>query len=93
MRRRGLQFGLAYTYSKAVDYGGTQPLYRSAREFSYAPSSFDQTHILTINYTYQVPGLSRVFQNSLVNLETAVGGARKPVGLLNRRFAATCRAW
>ncbi len=57
---------MAYTYSKAMDYGGTQPIYRSAREFGYGLSGFDQTHILTINYTYQIPSLNKVVHSSIV---------------------------
>jgi len=60
---QGFQYGVAYTYSKSFDYANddTSDLSfpRPYRAFNYAPSDFDQTHILTINYIYDVPDLSR----------------------------------
>jgi hypothetical protein len=53
---RGLQFGAAYTFSKAL---GTQGLdnYHSQRQWFYGPLASDRTHILAINYTYALPGV------------------------------------
>ena len=67
---RGLQFGLAYTWSKAMsetddDRGGT-PNYRSRRVWSYGKAGFDQTHILVLNYTWDLPKASRIWNRSLV---------------------------
>jgi hypothetical protein len=66
---RSLQFGLAYTWSKTMDYGSTDrsalPVYRDARNWAYGPSSFDQTHVFVFNYTYDLPKLSRYWGNPL----------------------------
>ena len=66
------QYGLAYTYSKSLDYANDDTsdvnLGRPYRAFNYSPSDFDQTHILTINYIYDVPRLSRHWNNKLVKL-------------------------
>lgn len=67
---RGFQFGLAYTYSKSFDYANDDSsdisFGRPYKAFNYAPSDFDQTHILTVNYIYDVPSLSRRFDNGFV---------------------------
>ncbi len=54
----GLQFGIAYTFSKAMDYANL-PTYRSFREWSYGKTDFDQTHVFVANYSYDLPKLSR----------------------------------
>jgi hypothetical protein len=65
----GLQIGVAYTYSKYMDYTGNSangstsgngvsgnlPIYEPLRQWSYGPDAGDQTHNLTINYSYQLP--------------------------------------
>jgi hypothetical protein len=68
---RGLQFGVAYTYSKSYDYANDDSsdvsYPRPYRAFNYATSDFDQTQILTAAYIYDVPSLSRKFNsNSIV---------------------------
>ena len=64
----GFQYGVAYTYSKSFDYANDDTsdvnLGRPYKAFNYAPSDFDQTHILTVNYIYDVPSLSRHFNNN-----------------------------
>jgi hypothetical protein len=64
------QYGLAYTYSKSFDYANDDSsdvfFNRPYKQFNYAPSDFDQTHILTINYIYDIPPLSRKFNNGFV---------------------------
>ena len=62
---RGLEFGMAYTYSKTMDYTGL-PMYRPRKVWSYGKASFDQTHILTLNYTYDLPRLSKFAPNPVV---------------------------
>jgi len=65
---KGFQAGLAYTYSKSFDYANDDSsdvnFGRPYKQFNYAPSDFDQTHIFTINYIYDVPSLSRKFGNN-----------------------------
>lgn len=63
----GFQYGIAYTYSKSFDYAfddtSDVSIPRPYKAFNYAPSDFDQTHILTVNYIYDVPSLSRKWNN------------------------------
>ncbi len=67
---RGLQFGLAYTWSKAMDFSTNDQsvvaTYAPIRVWNYGKSSFDQTHNLAINYMWDVPGLSRRWDNPAV---------------------------
>jgi hypothetical protein len=64
------QYGIAYTYSKSFDYANDDSsdvfFGRPYKEFNYAPSDFDQTHIFTINYIYDVPSLARYYKNGFV---------------------------
>ncbi|HEY2973245.1 MAG TPA: carboxypeptidase regulatory-like domain-containing protein [Pyrinomonadaceae bacterium] len=66
----GFQYGVAYTYSKSFDYANDDTsdvnLSRPYKAFNYAPSDFDQTHILTVNYIYDVPKVSRKWNNGFV---------------------------
>jgi hypothetical protein len=58
---RNMQFGAAWTWSKAMDFNDTDdsevativPL----RSWNYGPASFDRTHIVKINYLYDLPKL------------------------------------
>jgi Carboxypeptidase regulatory-like domain/TonB-dependent Receptor Plug Domain len=59
----GLQYGGAYTLSRTRDMAGTVPLYRDAREYLYDEASFDQRHVLTVNYVWEIPGGSRLWNN------------------------------
>ena len=67
---RGFQFGVAYTYSKSFDYANDDSsdvsYPRPYKQFNYGPSDFDQTHILTVGYIYDVPALSRKWNNGFV---------------------------
>lgn len=53
--------GVAYTWSKAMDEGTAIPTYLSARMRNYAMNANDRTHVLTINFTYALPNLDKVF--------------------------------
>jgi len=59
----GLQFGVAYSYSKVMDFGTSLPLYNNARSYAYGKADFDQTHSMVINYTYDVPRVSKSWDN------------------------------
>jgi len=67
---QGFQYGVAYTYSKSFDYANDDSsdvfFNRPYKDFNYAPSDFDQTHILTFNYIYDVPGLGSKLNNRFV---------------------------
>ncbi|HJZ95336.1 MAG TPA: carboxypeptidase regulatory-like domain-containing protein [Candidatus Solibacter sp.] len=72
-RRRfshGLQFGVSYTFSKAMAYSdgdqGTVSTYVARREFDYGLASYDRTHVLALNYLWNLPRLSRVVNNAFV---------------------------
>ncbi|MBL8219659.1 MAG: hypothetical protein JNL62_10535, partial [Bryobacterales bacterium] len=58
---RGLQYGLAYTWSKAMDYSSAEGDNVSnlvgRRVWNYGPSSFDRAHTLRVNWLYDVPNL------------------------------------
>ncbi len=69
----GLQLGLAYTWSKAMDYtdgtsteGGMVASFRPIRVWDYGKATFDQTHRLIVNYTWDVPRATRLLPNPLV---------------------------
>ncbi len=56
---RGVQFGVAYTWSKSLtvssgDTGGLTS-YFADRSWNYGPATFDQPHTLVLNYIYDVP--------------------------------------
>jgi len=58
---RGLQFGLAWTWSKAMDYnsgdGEAVSNLVSRRVWNYGPSDFDRTHVVRLNWLYDIPNL------------------------------------
>lgn len=66
----GFQFGVAYTLSRSRDMassdGAGLPLYRDARDWSYGLSGFDQTHVAVINYTWDLPRASRLWNTAAV---------------------------
>jgi len=63
---RGVNIGVAYTWSKSMDYGSGNywqnqlPMYRPPRVWVYGKSSYDQTHVLNINYVADIPKLSTI---------------------------------
>ncbi len=67
---KGLQMGVAYTWSKSMDYdssdGGGLPMYRPLRVWSYGRSTFDQTHNIVFSYTWDLPKASKLWANVLV---------------------------
>jgi len=67
---RGFQYGIAYTYSKTFDYANDDSsdvsFPRPYRAFNYGPADFDQTHIFTLHYIWDIPGLGRRFDNRFV---------------------------
>jgi hypothetical protein len=64
---RGLQYGLSYTFSKslgvgAADFDGVSP-YFDMRQRNYGLLNYDRTHVLTLNYTYEIPDLASRWNN------------------------------
>ena len=66
----GFQYGLAYTWSKTMDYANDDSSNvfpgRPYRQFNYGPADFDQTQILTIYYLWDIPSLGKVLDNGFV---------------------------
>ena len=69
---RTLQFGVAYTWSKAMDLtsgdSGQLPLYRDYRTWLYGKSSYDQTHVFVVNYLWDLPRASSLWNNRATRL-------------------------
>ncbi len=67
---RGLQFSAAYTFGKTngvadEDEGGFSKA-RSLEDWFYAPYASSQAHNLVINYTWDLPSASRLWNSALV---------------------------
>ncbi len=66
---KSLQFGVSYTYSKAMDFtdtdGGAVAVYRPLRVWNYGKAGFDQTHVFTMNYVWELPRGSRLVPGSV----------------------------
>jgi hypothetical protein len=93
---KGLQLGVAYTWSKALGTAsgnGDQIHPLNARMGSYAPLTFDRRHYLVFNYVYDVPKLAKggnaldnifgraVFNNwSISGITTMTSGAPQTIG-------------
>ena len=63
----GFQFGLAYTFSKYMDYTGI-PIYRPLRTWAYGFDGSDQTHNLSFNYSYNLPRASKLKDNAFMRV-------------------------
>jgi hypothetical protein len=60
---KGLQFGVAYTWSKALGLGGNDNAYTIDPEFldqEYAPLPHNQAHNFVTNFTYDLPKASKL---------------------------------
>lgn len=68
--QQGLQFGISYTWSKAMDFtsgdNGALPVYQPYSSWVYGLASFDQTHVAVINYIWDLPKASRIAPNGFV---------------------------
>ena len=58
---RNLQFGAAWTWSKAMDFTDTDtatvtPIV-NLRQWNYGLAGYDRTHIVKLNYLYDLPNL------------------------------------
>jgi len=66
-----LTVGVSYTYSHSLDDSSDRSdasFVNSANiKSSWASSNFDQRHLLNVNYVYDVPNLSRSFEQWLVH--------------------------
>ena len=62
----GFQLGLAYTYSKFMDYTNI-PYYRPLRQWSYGLDGSDQTRSFLMNYTYEIPSITKLISNPVLH--------------------------
>ncbi len=64
---KGLMFGGSWTWSKAMDYADTDganiSALISAKVWNYGKAGFDRTHVLKLNWTYDVPRASAHWNN------------------------------
>ncbi|MBY0507954.1 MAG: carboxypeptidase regulatory-like domain-containing protein [Bryobacteraceae bacterium] len=69
---KGLSLSGAYTYSKAMGLadsdGDGVATYRPVRVWNYGKLGFDQTHMLVVNYIWDIPSGSRVMPNAVGRL-------------------------
>jgi len=69
---RRLTYNMAYTWSKALDLtdgiGGTVNPVLNYRSRNYGPAGFDRTQVLTFNYTYNLPGVSKYWNNAVTRV-------------------------
>jgi hypothetical protein len=81
---KGLQFGVAWTWSKALDvtdgYNGTIATYLSPRAQDWGKAGFDRTHIVSGNWLWNIPRASRAWTNSVVK---AVGDRWQLSGIVS----------
>jgi hypothetical protein len=57
---KSLRYSVAYTFSKAMGYYGNYGVYFNNR-LNYGKLAFDHTHMVSINYTYDLPGGSKIW--------------------------------
>ena len=87
----GLQFGVAYTFSKALGTCGAvagngsgctiADPFHSQRGWYYGPLPQDRTHVLSLNYSYRIPGVtSNPVVKHVVNDWTLSGSAAFQTG-------------
>jgi hypothetical protein len=69
---RDLTFHLSYSWSKALDLvdgnGSTVSPVINYRSRDYGPAGFDRTHVVTIDYTYNLPEVSKYWNNAFTRV-------------------------
>jgi hypothetical protein len=92
---RALQYGLSWTWSKAMNFADGQTstiaTYAPLRAWNYGKAGFDRTHIVKINWVYDLPRVSRHLRNAVVaaaldgwqvsGIASFVSGAPMGIGL------------
>ncbi len=63
---KGFQMGVSYAFSKYMDYTGI-PEYANLRTWAYGLDASDQTHNMTVNFTYNIPNATRIVNNRLIH--------------------------
>lgn len=91
----GLEFGVAYTYSKSMDYtdsyNGTVAMYQNLRAWNYGPAGWDRRNNLVVNYLWSIPRASHLWNNGgiravldgwqISGIASYVSGAPGSIGL------------
>ena len=67
-----LTFHVSYSWSKALDLvdgiGNAVNPVLDYRSRNYGPASFDRTHVMTIDYTYNLPSVSKHWNNAFTRI-------------------------
>jgi hypothetical protein len=67
---RGLEFGGSWTWSKTMDFNDSDTIQVSALVnpwvWNYGKAGFDRTHIVKINWIWDIPRASRLWKNRVV---------------------------
>ena len=67
---RGVQLGVAYTWSKSMSVGSSDneglARYRPWRIWNYGPTFFDQTNMFVVNYIWDLPKASKLLPHPVV---------------------------
>jgi hypothetical protein len=67
-----LTFHVSYAWSKALDLvdgiGNAVNPVLDYRMRNYGPASFDRTHVMTIDYTYSIPSVSKYWSNAFTRI-------------------------
>jgi hypothetical protein len=67
---RGLQFGGTWTWSKSMDFAsndwGSVAVMAPIRVWNYGKSDFDRTHIVQVNWTWDIPAATKLVNNPVV---------------------------
>jgi hypothetical protein len=68
--RKGLQYGMAYTWARSMNYGDgyndSVARYVNPRIWNYGPSPSDRTQTLALNWVWDLPKASRLAPNAVV---------------------------
>ncbi|HEY3840515.1 MAG TPA: hypothetical protein VGL72_28280, partial [Bryobacteraceae bacterium] len=63
---RRLQFGANWTWAKTMTYGTRSPW--TSDRLQYTEVSTDRPQVVNINYSYQIPNVSRIWKNKFTEL-------------------------
>jgi len=92
---RGLQFGGTWTWSKSMDYVSNDFAAVAAvvpiRIWNYGKSDFDRTHVVQVNWVWDVPAASKLIKSKVVSavadhwqlsgIASFISGAPSGIGL------------
>ncbi len=92
---KGLEFGVAYTWGRAMDftdsYNGTVARYQNLRAWNYGPAGWDIRNNLVVNYLWNLPKVSHTWNNfftravldnwQISGIASRISGAPGSIGL------------